>query len=109
MSISFISPPSAEVLRGFPAPFLSRAAREGIIPPCPPAGGDVLRRRASGRMEPPMSANLLTLPEAARLIGEGQMICLGGNSLTRLPSAFARELARQGKRGLRLVKTAGAY
>ena len=60
-------------------------------------------------MEPAMSAKLLTLPEAARLVGDGEMIALGGNSLTRLPSAFARELARQGKRGLRLVKTAGAY
>lgn len=57
----------------------------------------------------PAPSKLLTLPEAARLVGDGQMISLGGNSLTRLPSAFARELARQGRRGLRLVKTAGAY
>lgn len=56
-----------------------------------------------------MAGILVSLPEAARLAGDGQMIALGGNSLTRIPSAFARELARQGRRGLRLVKTAGAY
>ncbi|MEE9275939.1 MAG: CoA-transferase [bacterium] len=52
---------------------------------------------------------LLSLSEAARLVQDGQMLALGGNSLTRSPAAFVRELARQGRRGLRLVKTAGAY
>lgn len=56
-----------------------------------------------------MVSKLVSLPEAASLIGDGQMIALGGNSLSRSPSAFARELARQGRRGLRLIKTAGAY
>ncbi|MDA1000769.1 MAG: CoA transferase subunit A [bacterium] len=49
------------------------------------------------------------LIEAAGLIEDGQMIALGGNSLTRIPAALVREMARQGRRGLRLVKTAGGY
>lgn len=56
-----------------------------------------------------MSGKILTLAEAAALVADGEMIALGGNSLTRTPAAFARELARQGRRGLRLVKTAGGY
>ena len=52
---------------------------------------------------------LVTLAEAARLIEDGQMIALGGNSFTRTPAAFVRELARQERRDLCLVKTAGAY
>lgn len=50
-----------------------------------------------------------TLTEAAGLIEDGQMLALGGNSLTRTPAALVREIARQGRRGLRLVKTAGGY
>ncbi len=52
---------------------------------------------------------LVSLPEAARLVEDGQMIALGGNSLTRTPAAFVRELARLERRDLRLIKTAGAY
>ncbi len=52
---------------------------------------------------------LVTLAEAARLVEDGQMIALGGNSLTRTPATFVRELARQKRRDLCLVKTAGAY
>ncbi len=54
-------------------------------------------------------SKLISLPEAAGLVRDGQMIALGGNSLSRTPSAFARELVRQGRRGLTLIKTAGAY
>lgn len=54
-------------------------------------------------------SKLHSLQEAVALIEEGQMIGLGGNSLSRSPSAFVRELVRQEKRGLCLVKTAGAY
>ena len=54
-------------------------------------------------------SKLVSLQEAAALVRDGQMIALGGNSLNRTPSAFVRELARQGRRGLSLVKTAGAY
>ncbi len=56
-----------------------------------------------------MPEKLLSLPEAAGLVRDGDMLALGGNSLTRTPAAFVRELARQGRSGLRLVKTAGAY
>lgn len=52
---------------------------------------------------------LLSLSEAAQLVKDGQMIALGGNSLTRSPAAFVRELTRQKRTGLCLIKTAGAY
>ncbi|MFQ5895729.1 MAG: CoA transferase, partial [Nitrospinota bacterium] len=56
-----------------------------------------------------MAEKLVTLSGAARLIQDGHTLALGGNTLSRAPNAFARELARQGRRGLALVKTAGAY
>lgn len=49
------------------------------------------------------------LTQAAALIEDGQMLALGGNALNRTPAALVREIARQGRRGLRLVKTAGGY
>lgn len=52
---------------------------------------------------------LVSLHEAARLIEDGQTVALGGNSLTRTPASFVRELARQERRNLILIKTAGAY
>ncbi len=52
---------------------------------------------------------LVSLDEAASLVKDGDTLALGGNLLYRIPAAFARELARQGRRGLRLVKTAGNY
>jgi glutaconate CoA-transferase subunit A len=52
---------------------------------------------------------LVSLEEAAALVRDGQTLALGGNLLYRIPAAFARELARQGRKGLRLVKTAGNY
>jgi glutaconate CoA-transferase subunit A len=52
---------------------------------------------------------IFPLSGAARLVEDGQMIALGGNSLTRSPAAFVRELARQERTGLCLIKTAGAY
>jgi len=47
------------------------------------------------------------LAEAIGTISDGAMIGLGGNTLNRAPMAAVRELAAQGRRGLRLVKTAG--
>lgn len=41
--------------------------------------------------------------------GTGFVLALGGNTLHRAPMAFVRELVRQGARGLRVVKTAGAH
>ena len=50
-----------------------------------------------------------TLTEAARRVADGATIAVGGNLLHRGPFAFVRELARQQKRDLEIVKTAGAY
>lgn len=52
---------------------------------------------------------VVSLKEAVSWIDDGSVIALGGNILNRCPSAFVREIARQGKRGLEIVKTAGAY
>lgn len=52
---------------------------------------------------------VVSLEEAASLIGDEYTISLGGNVLHRSPMAFCRELIRQGKKGLKLVKTAGAH
>lgn len=50
---------------------------------------------------------LTDLKQAMGGIPDGALISLGGNTLNRAPMAAVMELARQGKRGLRLVKTAG--
>ena len=47
------------------------------------------------------------LAEAIGSIPDGAMVGLGGNTLNRAPMAAVREIIAQGKRGLRLVKTAG--
>ncbi|HLZ69018.1 MAG TPA: CoA-transferase [Dehalococcoidia bacterium] len=52
---------------------------------------------------------VIDLQAAAALVRDGETLALGGNLLHRAPNAFARELARQGRRGLHLIKTAGAY
>jgi glutaconate CoA-transferase subunit A len=56
-----------------------------------------------------MVSKLISLQEAVALVEDDEMIAMGGNTLSRTPSSFARELVRQGRRGLRLIKTAGAY
>lgn len=53
-------------------------------------------------------SKLTSLRDAVRTIPDGALLALGGNTLNRAPMAAVYELARQGKRGLRLVKTAGA-
>lgn len=50
-----------------------------------------------------------TLAEAIASIKDDSAVALGGNTLHRAPCAAVHELIRQGKRGLELVKTAGAY
>lgn len=52
-------------------------------------------------------SKLLPLADAIRAIPDGALLGLGGNTLNRAPMAAVMELARQGKRDLRLVKTAG--
>ena len=50
-----------------------------------------------------------SLGEGVATIADGSTLALGGNTLHRAPAAAVHELIRQGKRGLHLVKTAGAY
>src|SRR5829696_8591604 len=50
-----------------------------------------------------------SLAEVIATIPDGSCLALGGNTLHRAPSAAVHELIRQRKRGLELVKTAGAY
>ena len=53
-------------------------------------------------------SKLCTLGEAIARVPDGAMVGLGGNTLNRAPMAAVFEIIRQGKKGLRLVKTAGA-
>ncbi len=50
-----------------------------------------------------------TIEEAASLVSDGERLAIGGLLLQRIPSAFVRELARQGKKGLKVMKTAANY
>ncbi|HEY8367706.1 MAG TPA: CoA transferase [Thermodesulfobacteriota bacterium] len=54
-------------------------------------------------------SKVVSLAEAAALVRDGDTLALGGNLLHRIPAAFARALARAGRRRLELVKTAAAY
>lgn len=56
-----------------------------------------------------MEDKIRTLCEAVGLIPDGATVALGGNTFHRSPSAAVHEMVRQGKQGLRVVKTAGAY
>lgn len=53
-------------------------------------------------------SKLVTISKAAGLIRDGDMVAVGGNVLHRAPMALLREIVRQGKRNLRIIKTAGA-
>lgn len=50
----------------------------------------------------------MKLSDAAGLIHDGDTLGVGGNVLHRAPMALIREIVRQQKRNLKLVKTAGA-
>lgn len=52
---------------------------------------------------------LMTLQDAAARVTDGMTIAVGGNLLHRGPFALVREIARQGTRGLEIIKTAGGY
>lgn len=54
-------------------------------------------------------SKVITLKEAVRTINNGDTIAIGGNVLHRTPMAFVREIVRQGKQQLKVVKTAGAH
>lgn len=51
---------------------------------------------------------LMSLRQAVEIIKDNDMTAFGGNVLHRAPMAAVREIVRQGKKGLRIVKTAGA-
>jgi len=56
-----------------------------------------------------MDGKLKSLREAVNTIKDGMTIALGGNVLHRTPMAFVREIIRQNKKHLRIIKTAGAH
>ncbi len=58
--------------------------------------------------EDQIMSKVISLQEAAAWIHDGDILGLGGNVLHRAPMAMVRELVRQNKRNLKLVKTAGA-
>lgn len=56
-----------------------------------------------------MHHKITSLPDAIHAVSDGATVALGGNTLHRAPVAAVHEIIRQGRRGLNLVKTAGAY
>jgi glutaconate CoA-transferase subunit A len=56
-----------------------------------------------------MTDKRATLADVIAAVPDGAIVALGGNTLHRGPSAAVHEIVRQGKRGLEIVKTAGAY
>lgn len=56
-----------------------------------------------------MKSKRKELIQAAELVNDGSTLAIGGLLLQRIPSAFVRELARQSKRDLRVIKTAANY
>jgi glutaconate CoA-transferase, subunit A len=56
-----------------------------------------------------MTDKRATLAEAISAMPDGSRVALGGNTLHRGPGAAVHEIVRQRKRGLEIVKTAGAY
>jgi glutaconate CoA-transferase subunit A len=56
-----------------------------------------------------MPGKVVSLTEAIKAIPDGATVALGGNTIHRSPCAAIHEVIRQGKKGLTLVKTAGAY
>lgn len=55
-----------------------------------------------------MESKLVSLKSAAAMVNSQELLAIGGNVLHRAPMAFLRELVREEKKELRLVKTAGA-
>lgn len=53
-------------------------------------------------------SKIKTLQKAVEVIQNGSTVAIGGNVLHRAPMALVREIARQKKRDLAVVKTAGA-
>ncbi len=53
-------------------------------------------------------SKLTTLKEAIKRIHDGATVAIGGNVLHRAPMGLVREIARQNKKDLTIIKTAGA-
>ncbi|TCT06317.1 CoA transferase subunit A [Paralcaligenes ureilyticus] len=56
-----------------------------------------------------MGNKVLRLEDAAALIQDGSSITFGGSFLQRVPAAFVRELARQHRSNLHLIKASPSY
>lgn len=56
-----------------------------------------------------MSNKRMSLEQAAALIQDDSIVSIGGSLLQRTPAALVRELARQCRRGLHLVKPSPGY
>jgi glutaconate CoA-transferase, subunit A len=54
-------------------------------------------------------SKVIHLKDSVSLVQDGDTVAFGGNVLHRAPMAFVRELARQKKKQLKVVKTAGAH
>jgi glutaconate CoA-transferase subunit A len=54
-------------------------------------------------------AKVVSLSEMAARVGDGASLALGGSFLHRGPFAFVRELVRQGRRNLEIVKQSPGY
>jgi len=52
---------------------------------------------------------LCSLPELAAHVSDGSSVAFGGVFLHRGPFAFVRELVRQGRRNLEIIKSSPAY
>lgn len=56
-----------------------------------------------------MESKIVDMEEAVNLLKDGDFLALGGNVLHRAPMAFVRQVVLSKKRGLHLIKTAGAH
>jgi glutaconate CoA-transferase subunit A len=55
------------------------------------------------------ASKIVSLAELAALVPDGASVALGGSFLHRGPFAFVRELIRQGRKGLEIVKQSPGY
>ncbi len=56
-----------------------------------------------------MISKLMTMPDAVRLVLNGQMLAVGGNALHRTPAAFCQELAMLKRTHLKGVGAAPGF
>ena len=55
------------------------------------------------------ASKIMTLQEMVALVPDGASLALGGSFLHRGPFAFVRELIRQGKKDLEIIKQSPGY